>query len=197
MKIKPWTVTVNKVRYRCTKAVCYLSDYAEYDYNHPMIHLTMADVRRETPEWGDTIGVPVVFQRHLHGIHQRADGYAQGVMDTARRWSHAYGGHVELAQSGRFDLVDRPFAMRHEDAVRVATARALARAIHADDGPKTDECTTALRALAALGVPCGIFYSPWEGGRHEITDEIIQRFSLRANERALQAGIVDPESPAE
>lgn len=73
----------------------------------------------------------------------------------------------------------------------------LARAIHDDDGPKTDECATALRALAALGVPCGIFYSPTAGGRHEITDEIIQRFSLRANERTLQAGIVDPESLAE
>lgn len=141
-------------KYVATDCKLYLSDSDEHGYNHPALNITMrpvdADTKRPSPEDWDACNVSITFQRNLHpSDHEPADGY----MDTRKRWSIAYGGHVEL--DTRLEIDTRGFMLKPHDRVRAKVCQAIAKAIQNGNlhavHPK-DDCKRAVAGLERLGV---------------------------------------------
>lgn len=148
---KRFAITVEKIRYSVKSCKVLLSD-SNGDYDHPRINLVLTGK--------DDLGlrecyVTFEFQRHLIGsqVWCQADRAVLGRMDTKYRWTRCYAGSVELGnKASRFQICDRPFYLEHEDKVRVAVTRKVAKTISTFnlEYKYDDECERTAAALEVL-----------------------------------------------
>ena len=128
MKVK-YTYDRKRRSVTVSEARVYLSDESAHygggsdNFNHPRLHL------RAT---GSCIAVVELrYQRDIpaHADQSGANGRGEVTWaKTSGRWSPCYGGRVNLSyEVHTHDIIDQPFRLSHEDTMRVAVARYLAR----------------------------------------------------------------------